>query len=232
MQKPHEERRACTYATFLQLSSLLGSNVNRVKKHRSLGEEELNRLDKHHLSQSALVTLLASDWTTLQCNYMPTLEDCKPQNRYKGIRQETLQNTRRNRRNRRTRRQSMRRNGSSKWQMATSRRVRQVTPNVFPPVPSDPPPENCPMVSTGAPDMTTPSTKTNGGTWGRYGPRRATRAARTGAPASRPNLVTTLELLVPPPSLALPLPVELPNSQYWKQPPKTWWTGERSAGSP
>ena len=77
-QKPHEERRACTYATLLQLSSLLGSNVNRVKQHRSLGEEELNRIDMHHLSQSALVTLLASDWTTLQCNYMPMLKDCKP----------------------------------------------------------------------------------------------------------------------------------------------------------
>ena len=84
MKKPHDERRACTYATFLELSSLLGSNVNRVKKHRSLGEEELNRIDMHHLSQSALVTLHASDWTTLQIHYMPTLEDCKPQNRYKG----------------------------------------------------------------------------------------------------------------------------------------------------
>ena len=52
--------------------------MNRVKKHRSLGEEELNRIDMHHLSQSALVALLASDWTTLQCHYMPTLEDCKP----------------------------------------------------------------------------------------------------------------------------------------------------------
>ncbi len=52
--------------------------MNRVKKHRSLGEEELNRIDMHRLSQSASVTLLASDWTTLQRNYMPTLEDCKP----------------------------------------------------------------------------------------------------------------------------------------------------------
>ena len=39
----------------------------------------MNRIDKYHLSQSALVTLLASDWTTSQCHYMPTLEDCKPQ---------------------------------------------------------------------------------------------------------------------------------------------------------
>ena len=44
----------------------------------------MNRIDMYHLSQSALVTLLASDWTTLQCHYMPTLEDCKPQNRYRG----------------------------------------------------------------------------------------------------------------------------------------------------
>ena len=39
----------------------------------------MNRIDKYHLSQSALVTLLTSDWTTSQCHYMPTLEDCKPQ---------------------------------------------------------------------------------------------------------------------------------------------------------
>ena len=47
--------------------------------------------------------------------------------------------------------------------------------------------------------------------------------------ARSPLPLLTLQLpQVLPPSLALPLPVELPNSLYWKQPPKTWWTAKRS----
>jgi hypothetical protein len=57
------------FATMLQLLPLLDSNVNRVKKHRWLGEEDLNRSYKYHLSQSYLLRPLASNKVPLQYNY-------------------------------------------------------------------------------------------------------------------------------------------------------------------
>ena len=57
--KAPRNRRALTFATLLQLLSLLGSNVNRVKKHRWLGEEDLNRIYMYHLSQGVSLTLPA-----------------------------------------------------------------------------------------------------------------------------------------------------------------------------
>lgn len=60
------------FAAMLQHLTLLDSNVNRVKQHRWLGEEDLNRNYKYHLSQSLLLKPLASIKTSLQYNYRQT----------------------------------------------------------------------------------------------------------------------------------------------------------------
>ncbi len=76
-QKPHEDRRACTVATLLQLLSLLASNVNRGNKLRWRGEEDVIRIYMYRLSQSALGTSLTSIKVSLQCDYSQSLADYK-----------------------------------------------------------------------------------------------------------------------------------------------------------
>jgi hypothetical protein len=52
-------------------------NVNRVKKHRRLGEEDVIRIYLHHLSQRTLLMLLASNQASLPRNYSQSLPDYK-----------------------------------------------------------------------------------------------------------------------------------------------------------
>ena len=136
----------------------------------------------YHLSQSALVTLLASDWTTLQIHYMPTLEDCKPQIATKGIWRKLYKPPD----------APVAPDASPcpatafppERQVATSRRV---PTRSFPASATDPAPENCPMVLPGAPDMTTPTGPTHGHDRGPLWPKAGLpRTARTGPqPADR-----------------------------------------------
>ena len=52
-------------------------DVNRVKKHRRLGEEDVIRIYKDRLSQRALLAALASIKGTLQCDYSELVRDYK-----------------------------------------------------------------------------------------------------------------------------------------------------------
>ncbi len=76
-QKPHENRRACTFATLLQLLSSRCGDVCRVKKHGRLGEEDVIRIYKYRLSQRVLLAALAPIKAPLQCNYSESVTDYK-----------------------------------------------------------------------------------------------------------------------------------------------------------